>query len=614
MKGSDTESKLLLLQEYSRIISLIYESSAKPELMAEIMEQVSQLTKDFPTLEHQAQPAIDDLSAANNQAALPTQQGMQTLQDLLSPHLTQSIQLGQEIKQREHVNEQLTQLLDQLPVAVAIINHKFEILDQNLLAGRLLENEQYFNIKRGVLHFNDSDDDRQFRTVLRPFIRLTIDTEHSTLTLNGSELFNHTPFTIYAININPTYDKESIPQPTCALIFSDVNSALAANLRSLQHQYHLTDKESKILAQLVQGESIKQIAETQSNSVHTIRTHVKTMLSKTNVRRQVELIQLASATINAAAIPAISTIDKQLTSTPDTTTSDAAFLTLADNRRLAYKEYGPVTGTPVIFCHSIIGSRQERPLNLDSLASNHIRLIVPDRPGIGLSDFLPEQSLLGWAEDIQQLTAQLNLDDFHVLGLGLGGPFAMAVCHHLSDHVKSLVLIDSTAPLFRDKEINANSSLFSYFMPKIGQLSKPLHRQLTAFIVSNLKRNPDRVLHQLNKGLNPCDREMFARDDVQALVKTTLAEIGPLTGDAVSLHQLLNEEDWGFDIGDIKVPIYLFYGNADPVTTSWSTYLRKHLPDHHAFKVADSSFLQLLHVHWDYIITEWLNDDDRKID
>ena len=44
-----------------------------------------------------------------------------------------------------------------------------------------------------------------------------------------------------------------------------------------------------------------------------------------------------------------------------------------------------------------------------------VRLISPDRPGIGLSDPLAGRNMLDWADDIAELLDQLGVDRFAVV-------------------------------------------------------------------------------------------------------------------------------------------------------------------------------------------------------
>jgi len=111
--------------------------------------------------------------------------------------------------------------------------------------------------------------------------------------------------------------------------------------------------------------------------------------------------------------------------------SDPAFgkVTLRDGRTLAYMDRGPRTGTPVLYFHGFQGSRLERfPCLDDILAKLNIRLIIPDRPGIGLSTPVRTRTVVGWAHDVHQLTEQLLLVEksFSILGFSAGATYALA--------------------------------------------------------------------------------------------------------------------------------------------------------------------------------------------
>ena len=100
---------------------------------------------------------------------------------------------------------------------------------------------------------------------------------------------------------------------------------------------------------------------------------------------------------------------------------------LSDGRVLTCVEYGESTGRPVVFFHGCPGSRGEGTL-LDSRArASGLRLIVPDRPGMGGSDFQRARSLLDWPSDVTELVDSLGLERFAVLGVSGGGPYVIAV-------------------------------------------------------------------------------------------------------------------------------------------------------------------------------------------
>jgi len=75
------------------------------------------------------------------------------------------------------------------------------------------------------------------------------------------------------------------------------------------------------------------------------------------------------------------------------------FITLKDGRKLAYAEYGEPAGKPVFFFHGTPGSHFFHPP--DGITQKMgVRLITVDRPGYGLSTFLPKRRILDWPGDI----------------------------------------------------------------------------------------------------------------------------------------------------------------------------------------------------------------------
>jgi pimeloyl-ACP methyl ester carboxylesterase/1-acyl-sn-glycerol-3-phosphate acyltransferase len=104
-------------------------------------------------------------------------------------------------------------------------------------------------------------------------------------------------------------------------------------------------------------------------------------------------------------------------------------LTLADGRTLAYMDRGPRDGIPILHFHSFQGSRLERlAADDDLLAKLNIRLISPDRPGIGLSTPARNRTVVSWADDVRQLTAHLlgSGQPFSILGFSAGATYALA--------------------------------------------------------------------------------------------------------------------------------------------------------------------------------------------
>jgi len=110
------------------------------------------------------------------------------------------------------------------------------------------------------------------------------------------------------------------------------------------------------------------------------------------------------------------------------TNTECREITLRDGRMLAYAEYGSPKGLPIIHCHGTPSSRVEGDLTFsDTLAAElGVRIIVPDRPGMGRSDFQPNRCIVDWPNDVLELASALGLETFAVLGSSGGAPYAAA--------------------------------------------------------------------------------------------------------------------------------------------------------------------------------------------
>ena len=75
-----------------------------------------------------------------------------------------------------------------------------------------------------------------------------------------------------------------------------------------------------------------------------------------------------------------------------------------------------------------------------------MRLISPDRPGIGRSERQPGRTLLDWPADVAALADELEVSRFAVMGWSAGGAYAAACAFALPERVSAVALIASVIP------------------------------------------------------------------------------------------------------------------------------------------------------------------------
>ncbi|KUJ12846.1 alpha/beta hydrolase fold protein [Mollisia scopiformis] len=75
------------------------------------------------------------------------------------------------------------------------------------------------------------------------------------------------------------------------------------------------------------------------------------------------------------------------------------------------------------------------------------RIIAADRPGYGWSSSHPDRTLLDYPKDIEYLANHLKLDEYSVLGVSGGGPYALVCAMSLSpDKLKSVSIVCGLGP------------------------------------------------------------------------------------------------------------------------------------------------------------------------
>jgi pimeloyl-ACP methyl ester carboxylesterase len=116
---------------------------------------------------------------------------------------------------------------------------------------------------------------------------------------------------------------------------------------------------------------------------------------------------------------------------------------LREGRNLAVWSYGREDAFPVLYCHGTPSAHGEWEMFGDDalLARHGLRIVAPDRPGMGESTFQPERRCSSWQSDVTVLAEALALDRFAVLGYSGGGAYAVATALALPGRVSAVALV-----------------------------------------------------------------------------------------------------------------------------------------------------------------------------
>lgn len=224
---------------------------------------------------------------------------------------------------------------------------------------------------------------------------------------------------------------------------------------------------------------------------------------------------------------------------------------LPDGRSIAVEEYGNPAGPPVLYFHGWPASRLEAGL----IPNVSVRLLALDRPGYGKSSPYPGRSLLGWAADVACVADQLGLQQFHVVGLSGGGPFAAACAYALPERVLGLALVCPVPPAAPVRGFGVGHLYW------LGRHPRLAHR-LISIIRPLLRRRILTPGTLVSSSLPRADRDVLTRRTMSALGLSWREGLGHSVQGALT-DAVLYAQPWGFNLASIRVPATLWYGAKD---------------------------------------------------
>jgi pimeloyl-ACP methyl ester carboxylesterase len=238
-------------------------------------------------------------------------------------------------------------------------------------------------------------------------------------------------------------------------------------------------------------------------------------------------------------------------------------ITLPDSRKLAYAEFGQSTGYPVFYFHGSPACRLEPLLIGDAVLSQlGLRVIAPDRPGMGKSDFQPHRTFSDWPADVTSLADSLGLDRFAILGNSGGGPY-VAVCAARIPHRLASAVIVSGGWRMDWPEATKGLPLVNRIVFVLAKRAPALLRLLLSMMSGISEQDREKELAQLRKRMPPADYAAFAEPGRLEAFGQMMREAMRQGTKGVAWDMRLYVRDFGFRPEDIRMPITLFHGEQD---------------------------------------------------
>jgi pimeloyl-ACP methyl ester carboxylesterase len=248
---------------------------------------------------------------------------------------------------------------------------------------------------------------------------------------------------------------------------------------------------------------------------------------------------------------------------------------LSAGHALGYAEYGPPDGIPVFYFHGFPSSRLDWRLVVDDdlLQELNVRVIAPDRPGYGLSDFKSGRKMVGWPDDVLDLANALGIDRVAVLGISGGGPYAASCAAGIGDRLIKTGIVCGMGPA----DAPGMQEGGSWTLPGTPSLIRRVILTLTSM---GIQRDPEQFISR--------SKETFSEPDRQLLDQPALADLfidgmrdAFLHGIKGANHEAdLYTRPWGFNLRDIQTQVHLWHGGQDlNVPISVGRYVAEIIPN-----------------------------------
>lgn len=354
---------------------------------------------------------------------------------------------------------------------------------------------------------------------------------------------------------------------------------------TVQDAFALTPAEVEIVRGITLGLPLKDIAEARGRSLETVRTQLRSILSKTETHSQSELVRVVLGLMDVALIP-VSGADA---ARPAGALADLPFheMRLANGRRLEWIEFGATAGIPVLFMHMDYGLIRWPASAERAAVARGLRIIVPVRAGYGRSDPHPKgaERLEECARDYAAVLDHLGLGRVSVISMGADLRFALKLSALRPGLVSGVVGCAAQLPLRTAAQYDRMDKWQRFILANARYAPRVLPFMVQAGFSLARRMGKAAFLAQVNGG-SPADMATFARPEVREAI---------LQGSDICLtrqwsaHEAFtrecidSERDWSGIVRQTQVPVILLQGDQDPQTPMLT--IRELMVDYPALQV-----------------------------
>lgn len=620
--------------DHHELITIIYETALDRNLWSLVFDglvQAADLHDGHPSLSrvHLQHPAKPRCSVDLNQGQSPERHDTinaiaasidddsgcgsvddYQLFDRIKPHLQRAVQLRLQHKQVEQKLDTVTQLMDSVPVGVLLVDEHGRVLCSNAKAGTLLDEGAILGCQDGYLQASDEVCQRQLLDAIRELCRSQRASSPKSLHLHDKR---GAKTALLLARMQYRHGTSFCEATGVAVLMEPAAGVHGLSDQALRDTYGFTRAECQVARQLLKNCTLDKIAAARRVSINTVRNQVFSILQKTDTHRQSELVcrLLSSATtIQHSSSATQSPPGKRAPQRGRSNDVIERQIRLDDGRRMGYAEYGDPAGRPVVFCHSVYGCRYEIPPGHYMLRDHNLRFVIPDRPGVGLSDPRCLSAYTDWVDDLVQLAAHLGLGRFDIAGFSAGGNYALAAAWRLPMMIDRVLVVSPTPPMTSLRDLGAVPATHKIALALAMKLPN-IAVQVYGALSKGAMKSPERFLSEILPAAALEKREL-ALPDIREVYRACIPEMVKHGTRGMPLELCYLVQRWNFDLTGIRQPIQFWRGQVDGhVPAVIAEKLMAEIPGATVRRFPDRGHM-ILHTEWNSLVEELADSSESE--
>lgn len=212
----------------------------------------------------------------------------------LVPHLKRALDLHQELDRSNSLGSMYNEAISRLSIATLQVDESGRILDQNVFANELLMKEDGLKVKGGKLTAHYPNDNRELKQLIQNAFKLGRESGKQFLpdAMSIARPSGEVNLGVVIEVIPPPVWENGSGKGKAIVYIRDSVAKSQASSDVAKKIFGLTKAETALTLELANGLSLEEAAERLNIRRNTARAHLRSIFSKTGVRRQTELVRI----------------------------------------------------------------------------------------------------------------------------------------------------------------------------------------------------------------------------------------------------------------------------------------------------------------------------------